>query len=149
MFKKILVAVDGSAASDQALANALEMAKEQRAKVRLVSVADVTPPAAIDPTYIDFADYDRAARAVADVALRHAVSKAKAAKVSIEHTTRETHGHDISSEIVAEAEDWGADLVVLGTHGRTGIARLLLGSVAEGVARHAKTAVLLVRATAA
>lgn len=148
MFKKILVAVDGSPASDRALSTALGVAKEGRSAVRLVSVADVMPPAAIDPTFVDFGEYDKGARAVARAAIHHAESKAKVARVAAEGTVRKTLAHDISGEIVQEARRWGADLIVLGTHGRTGLARLFLGSVAEGVARHAPTAVLLVRLAA-
>ncbi len=53
-----------------------------------------------------------------------------------------------SREIAAEAEEWGADLLVLGTHGRTGAARVLLGSVAEGVLRAARCSVLVIPASA-
>jgi nucleotide-binding universal stress UspA family protein len=149
MFKRILVAIDGSAPSDKALATALQIAKEQRAEVRLVSVADTMPPAAIDPTYIDYGEYDKAARTVAGEAIRRAETRARSAGVKAAGTVRETLVHDVSAEIVTEAKRWRADLIVLGTHGRTGIARFFLGSVAEGVARHAPTAVLLVRAAAA
>jgi len=51
----------------------------------------------------------------------------------------------VADLIAAEAEDWPADLIVVGTHGRQGVRRLLLGSVAESVARVASTPVLLVR----
>lgn len=149
MFKKILVAIDGSPASANALDTALELAKQARGDVRLVSVADVTPPATVEPSYIDFGEYDKAVRAVARDALRKGERRANAAKVKADSVIRETLGRDVSGEIVAEAQRWHADLIVLGTHGRTGLARLLLGSVAEAVSRHAPTAVLLVRQGAA
>lgn len=145
LFKRILVAVDGSAPSEKALATALDLAEESGAQLRLVSVADVTPPATVEPMYIDFGDYDKAVRAVARDAVRKAETRAQTAKIKADSVIRETLSHDVSGEIVAEAKSWRADLIVLGTHGRTGVARLLLGSVAEGVARHAPTAVLLVR----
>ena len=145
MFKRILVAVDGSASSEKALATALDLAEERGAQLRLVSVADVTPPATVEPMYIDFGEYDKAVRAVARDAIRKAEARVRATKLTADSTVRETLSHDVSGEIVAEAKSWRADLIVLGTHGRTGVARLFLGSVAEGVARHAPTAVLLVR----
>ena len=149
MFKRILVAVDGSAASDKALETALELARERRAEVRLVSVADVTPPATVEPMYIDYGEYDKGVRSVARDAIRKAERRAAALKLKVDGTVRETLTRDVSGEILAEAQRWRADLIVLGTHGRTGIARLFLGSVAEGVARHASTAVLLVRSSGA
>src|ERR1035437_3886611 len=54
---------------------------------------------------------------------------------------------DIRERIIDAAEDWGADLIVVGSHGRSGIPRFLLGSVAEFVARHAKCSVEIVRTT--
>ena len=55
---------------------------------------------------------------------------------------------DIREKIIDAAEEWGADLIVVGSHGRSGIPRFLLGSVAEFVARHAKCSVEIVRASA-
>jgi len=55
------------------------------------------------------------------------------------------HSWRVSDAIVEEARRWGADLIVTGTHGRRGLDRLLLGSVAEGVARASPVSVLLVR----
>ncbi len=58
----------------------------------------------------------------------------------------EAHGERIASVIDNEASHWRADLIVIGTHGRSGMNRLLLGSVAEGVVRGTSVPVLLVRA---
>jgi nucleotide-binding universal stress UspA family protein len=58
----------------------------------------------------------------------------------------ETEGKRVASVIDDDAKRWPADLIVIGTHGRSGISRLLLGSVAEGVVRGASVPVLLVRA---
>jgi nucleotide-binding universal stress UspA family protein len=55
---------------------------------------------------------------------------------------------DPAGEILAESARWGADLIVMGTHGRHGLAHLILGSVAEGVLRRATVPVLLVRPAA-
>ena len=65
--------------------------------------------------------------------------------ITVETKLVETYGGRIGSLISEEAQKWNADLLVVGTHGRKGIAHLLMGSVAEGVARAASIPVLLVR----
>ena len=65
---------------------------------------------------------------------------------TVETALLEASGERIASVIEGEARHWQADLIVIGTHGRSGLSRLLLGSVAEGVARSAPVPVLLVRA---
>jgi nucleotide-binding universal stress UspA family protein len=150
MYKRILVAVDGSKTSDVALAEALKLGKEQHADLRLLHVADVTPPAAIDSvagqsSYIDYDLFrDATLKAGRDV-LRRAESVARAAGLAVESGVVEASAHDISGSIVGDASRWRADLVVIGTHGRSGLERLFLGSVAESVARHAPVPVLLVK----
>lgn len=145
MYRRILVAVDGSRPSNKALAAALKLAKQQRARLRVVHVADVLPPGGMEPAYIDVDTYrDSALTAGRDV-IRRAEARARAARVRVESALVETVGHDVSSAVVEQARRWRADLVVLGTHGRTGLARLFMGSVAEGVVRHASAAVLLIR----
>jgi nucleotide-binding universal stress UspA family protein len=150
MYKRILVCVDGSKTSDVALAEGLKLAKEQRADLRLLHVADVTPPAAIDSiaghsSYIDYDLFrDATLNAGRDV-VRRAESVARAAGQGVESAVIEASAHDISASIVDDASRWRADLVVIGTHGRSGLERLVLGSVAESVARHAPVPVLLVK----
>jgi len=79
--------------------------------------------------------------------LERFVEQVKAAGLSTESRLIELRdlGETVAGSIVSEAEAWGADLIVLGTHGRRGWRRLLLGSTAEEVARMAKTPVLLIR----
>lgn len=145
MFKRILVAVDGSGPSNDALAAALKLAKEQRAAVRIVHIADVLPPAMVTEAYIDVDVYRDSALAAGREIIQAAQARARAAKVRVTAEIMETLVHDASDAIIAEARRARADLIVLGTHGRTGLARLFLGSVAEGVVRHATGAVLLIR----
>lgn len=145
MFKRILVAVDGSTPSDRALAAGLQLAKEQHAKLCVVHVADVLPPASVEPTYMYLDSYRDAILAGGRAMIRSAASQAKRARVPAETMLIESVTHDPSGEIVAEAKRWRADLITLGTHGRTGLVRVFLGSVAEGVVRHAPAAVLLIR----
>jgi nucleotide-binding universal stress UspA family protein len=58
----------------------------------------------------------------------------------------EADGESVAGVIIAEAQRWSADLIVIGTHGRTGFNRLLFGSVAEGVLRTSPVPILLIRA---
>lgn len=145
MFRRILVAVDGSGPSNQALSAALILAKEQHATLRIVHVADVLPPATVNSGYIDVDMYRDSALAAGRDIMRRAQARARAAKVRATAAIVETLVHDVSDAILADARRSRADLIVLGTHGRTGLARLFLGSVAEGVVRHARGAVLLIR----
>lgn len=150
MYKRILVPVDGSAPSRQAIATALTLAKEIRAKVRILNVADVLPPPALDaPASIDVDAYRGAMIAAGRAILEDATGRARRARIAVETRLVETVGRDVSGTISDEARRWRADLIVVGSHGRSGLARVFLGSVAEGVARHAPCAVLLVRAAAA
>jgi len=145
MFRRILVAVDGSRPSSEALRTALTLAKERRATVRILHVADVLPPATVNGAYIDVDMYRDSALASGRDIMRRAQARARAAKVPVTSAIVETLVHDVSDAILADARRSRADLIVLGTHGRTGLARLFLGSVAEGVVRHASGAVLLIR----
>ncbi len=145
MFRRILVGVDGSGPSSAGLTAALRLAREQDAKVRVVHVADTVPPAGIEDTYIWLDGYREGALAAGRQVIRRAEARARAERVRTEAAVVETLVHDTSGAIVEEAARWRADLVALGTHGRSGLARVVLGSVAEDVARHATTAVLLVK----
>ncbi|MBI3343772.1 MAG: universal stress protein [Gammaproteobacteria bacterium] len=145
MFGHILVAVDGSATSDLALQQAIRLAKEQRSELRVVHVVDEV--SLNWPEGGDFAEvqetFRKSGRKIlekADAEMRKAAMTAETKLLEIE-----TFGHRVADMIAAEAEAWPADLIVIGTHGRRGVRRLLLGSVAEGVARLASKPVLLIR----
>ncbi|HET7877050.1 MAG TPA: universal stress protein, partial [Methylomirabilota bacterium] len=72
-------------------------------------------------------------------------ARAREAGVAVEPALLESDGRRVAAVVVDEARWWEADLIVVGTHGRRGLDRLLLGSVAEGVVRAAPVTVLLVR----
>ncbi len=133
MFRNILVAVDGSSISDLALHEVLPFARHLQASLRVVHVGT--------------ARADRTADA-GDGILGRAAADAGQAGVPIETRFLEAAAQSraIADAISTEAAAWPAELVVVGTHGRSGLSRLLLGSVAEAVVRTAKTPVLLVRA---
>jgi nucleotide-binding universal stress UspA family protein len=142
MFRRILVAVDGSDTSNRALLAAIELARESHAELRLVHVLD---------------DIALARAGAADAALRHqirqegrcvlerALAIAEADDVEAATELLERPGARLGEVVAAHAREWPADLVVIGTHGRRGAARLLLGSGAEQVLRLSPVPVLIVR----
>lgn len=146
MFKRILVAVDGSQTSDRALQEAIELAQVLQGQLRIVHAVDIVSiymgAEFVDPTAIS----DAIIQSGQDI-LSKAAAVARQAQIPVE--TRliviDSLGHRIPEMIAADAEAWPADLIVIGTHGRRGINRLLLGSVAEGVLRVATKQVLLIR----
>jgi nucleotide-binding universal stress UspA family protein len=145
MFKRILVAVDGSRTAGLALQEAFKLARELRAQLRVVYV--VSEVSLNWPEGGDFnavmETFRKSGRKIldkADAELRNAGMTAETRMLEIE-----TLGHSVADMIAAEADAWPADLIVIGTHGRRGVNRLLLGSVAESVARVAAKPVLLIR----
>lgn len=146
MYRHILVAVDGSPTSDRALTEALALAREQRAVLRLVHVIDTMPPIA-GLELIDVEGFRKAIQESGEQVLERARAQVAAAGLGVDTRLIDltTTGTRIATQIVAEAKNWPADLIVLGTHGRRGLDHLLLGSVAEGVTRIAGTPLLLIR----
>ncbi|WP_420996021.1 universal stress protein [Cupriavidus sp. 30B13] len=149
-YKKIVVAVDGSATSDLALTEAIRLAVGGEAQVLALYVVDnsqmLFDAAYYDPTPIQQALTESGERALAAAARRLEAEKVKyEARLVNEPTTV----GDIAASINEAAAAWGADVIVIGTHGRRGVRRLVLGSVAESVIRQASVPVLLVRGQAA
>lgn len=146
MFKRILVAVDGSQTAEQALQEAIKLAKEFGAQLRIVHVVDVVNlNLGVEfPNPVEILD---AMTKSGQEILRKAEAVARAAGIVVETKLIEidTLGHRIPEMIAADAEAWPADLVVICTHGRRGLSHLFLGSVAEGVVRVATKPVLLIR----
>lgn len=145
MYKRILVAVDGSEIAREALIEAIGLAHDPDAMLRIVYVLE-EPALNLEPGF----DYDRlhkTLRSDGEGILAAAQSVAAKAGRNAETGLIETppFGARPSDTIVAEARRWHADVIVLGTHGRRGLHRLLLGSVAEGVVRTSTVPVLLVR----
>ena len=147
MYSKILVAVDGSEASLHALEHASELAPDVSATLRIIHVVDLDwlplgPELAIDIEAVSAARRGTGEKilAAAGETARQAGLVAEVALVETETPTQHV------AEVIAQAASrWPADVVVLGTHGRRGFERMLLGSVAEGVARRSSVPVLLIR----
>lgn len=144
MIRRILYASDFSSASRPAFAKALELAKANRAELIVTHVLAPTMPPLVDG-YISpkaYAEIEAAARREVRKRLAALVTKAKRAGVRARALLLEGLPAD---RIVRAARSQGADLVVIGTHGRTGFSRLVLGSVASRVISQARCAVLTVR----
>lgn len=144
MYKRILVPVDGSETCDKALASALQLAKEGQGRVHLVHVLDEL---AYLTGYEYSADLLQVARDFAQKVLVDAAEKARAAGVPCDTKLMELPGGRLGELVAGEARDWDADLVVVGTHGRRGVSRVLLGSGAEQVLRLSPVPVLAVRSS--
>jgi nucleotide-binding universal stress UspA family protein len=142
-FQRILVPVDGSETSNKALVAALQIARDDGGQVHLVIALDET-------AYIGGYDYAgnliEIARKSAAKTLDDALAIAKAAGVPSDTRLIDVPGRRLGEIVADEARAWKADLVVVGTHGRRGIGRVLLGSGAEQIIRLAPTPVLVIRA---
>lgn len=143
LFKKILVPIDGSDTADKAMRMALDMARESLASVRFMHVID-------DDRYFSSYEFSADLRTYAfDNAkklLQNAMDAAAALGVNADTQLINKPGQRLGENVADEAQNWGADLVVVGTHGRRGLGRVLLGSGAEQVVRLSPVPVLMVRA---
>jgi nucleotide-binding universal stress UspA family protein len=143
MYKRILVPVDGSPASDQGLAEAIELARQLKARLRLVHVVEPWVMATAETgTIHQVAETIRSAGAEV---LKDCEKRATNAGLEVDAELVETIGGSAGDVIVKNAKEANVDLVVCGTHGRRGIRRLLMGSDAEYIVRNAPVPVLLVR----
>lgn len=145
MYQRILVPLDGSATARSGLAEAVLLGKSLGARLRVIhalSDAFLNPP---ELHGIRAPDFQQELRSEAQSSLDAAAIAARDAGIEVETAVIEHHNNHIGDVIIKEAERWRADLIAMGTHGRHGIARTLLGSVAEHVVRHTPVPVLLVR----
>ena len=147
MYRRILVPIDGSSTARLGLEHALRLARDQDALVRVLNVLDDTYmlPAIDAYPLSDIGFRLEAGKAAGEKMLAEAVGLAREQHVSAEKVMLECKGRPVSDVILAHARAWGADIIVMGTHGRRGFNRLLLGSDAERVLRETKVPLLLVR----
>jgi nucleotide-binding universal stress UspA family protein len=142
MYKRILVAVDGSPTSNKALTAALRMARDSGGKVLLVHSLD-------ELVYLSGFEYSgeviTIARENAAKVLDDAMAIATAAGVPTDRKLVDQPGQRLGQTVSEAATAWDADLIVVGTHGRRGIGRVLMGSGAEQVIRMAPVPVLVIR----
>jgi nucleotide-binding universal stress UspA family protein len=142
MYSRILVPVDGSATSNKALVVALQIARDGGGRVRLVHALD-------ELVYLSGYEYSpdaiNMAREQARRVLGDAMAIAQSAGIPAEQELIETPRMRLGDSVARQAREWNADLIVVGTHGRRGVGRVLLGSGAEQIIRCAPVPVLVIR----
>jgi nucleotide-binding universal stress UspA family protein len=142
-FQKVLCPTDFSGPSEAGIAAALELGRHFGATLHLVHVVAALPAPAPDINYsFRVPEYEAALHALARERLEQTAARLRAVGVSVEFTIG--HG-DAGREITRIAAEWGADVIVIATHGETGWRHALFGSVAERVVQHGACPVLTVR----
>lgn len=145
MYQRILVGIDGSETSLRGLDEAVHLAKATGARLLLVHVLNTL---ILESEIASTAYYQALAdsiRALGRKVVEDAAVVTHEAGISFEQKMVEKIGAHAWQEIVTQAKDWKADLIVIGTHGRRGLKRLVMGSDAELVLRHSPVPVLMVR----
>lgn len=146
MFKHILLATDGSAVSEHAAKVAVELAHAHGAKLTALYVIDPYPYLGIgEANPYGFQAYMAAAKQQAASAHAKIESLCKLTDANMAWEARVAEDVGAASGIVQTARTEGADLIVIGSHGRSGIVRLMLGSVANRVVAESPVPVLVVR----
>jgi nucleotide-binding universal stress UspA family protein len=145
IFRKIMVATDGSELVKKAVDTAIEISKLGQTKLYAVHVIPLgdfysSMPLSIDAEWIK--DMEEHLRIESKEAIAYVENAGRAADVEIESVILEGNP---AIEIVDFAEKNDIELIVMGTHGKTGIQRFMIGSVAENVVRHSKNSVLVVK----
>ena len=136
-FNKILCPVDFDDNSMNALTLAIDLARQNNAKIYLLHVVPPMDPLSVSAPIVFARDQERARAELEKVAGKYLSG--------VDHEVVQRVGH-AAAEIVAAIGAVGADLVVMATHGRKGVSHLVLGSVAEKVVRESLCPVLTVRA---
>ena len=126
MYKRVLIPVDGSEIADRALDEAIKLTKGHTVDMKIVFIGGD----------------DETSRAVIDLAMTRAGNAGLHPESSL---LGKFETEEIAEVILQEAKAWAADLIVMGTHGRRGVAHMFLGSVTEGVIRAAFVPVLVIR----
>ncbi len=141
-YKKIIVAVDFSESSKDVAARALDIADKNGAEITLLHAVEYLSPLSFGEELIPSPDWLLVEKQLVKQAEKSLLTFAK--KVGMDEATRLVPSGSPSNEIVESAKQQGADLIVVGAHGRRGLQRLL-GSTANSVIRHATCDVLAVR----
>lgn len=151
MFSQVLVAIDGSPTGNRGLKAAIGLASNQKAALTIMHVVDDLKSVSYvgDMGYVPAGYVDKLLddlRASGRRALTRAEAAARAGGVDAKTLLVESRGGSIADAILAQARKLRADVIVLGTHGRRGLRRVVMGSDAEAVLRESRVPVLLVRA---
>jgi nucleotide-binding universal stress UspA family protein len=147
MYQRILVPVDGSPTAGRGLAEAMHLARLTGGCLRLLHVVDELSVSLGGAAAFTAAAPDTFTllRDAGLEILATARARVEAEGLAVDTVLDDTLGGRIADRVLAQARQWPAELIVIGTHGRRGVGRLLLGSDAEQVLRQAAVPVLLVR----
>ncbi len=147
MYQLILVPIDGSATSDRGLEEAIKLGKLTGAKLRLIHVVDELS-FALSTGYggAYMGDILGALRDAGGEILSKGQAQVHARGLEVDTVLNDSFSGRVCDLVLAQVASWGADLIVLGTHGRRGVGRLFMGSDAEDIVRSATIPVLLLRA---
>jgi nucleotide-binding universal stress UspA family protein len=150
VFRRILVPIDGSPPSNRGLEEAIALAKNQGARLCLLHVIDelLMMPAFDASMYVPESyrrEFIKTLQEEGRKLLANAAATARRRDINAEPVMLQTVGHRVADLVIKQAKKWRADVIVLGTHGRRGVARVLMGSDAEMVVRESPVPVLLVR----
>jgi nucleotide-binding universal stress UspA family protein len=144
MFKHILLATDGSPSAEHAAKKAMDLARVHGARVTAAYVVDPYPYMGIgEANPVGFQAYMNAAQEASTKAFTHLADLAAAAGVQLQ--VRLVENMQAARGIVELADEAAADLIVIGSHGRSGIQKLVLGSVAGKVVAQSSRPVLVIR----
>jgi nucleotide-binding universal stress UspA family protein len=145
MYSRILVPVDGSETAKRGLDEAVKLAKALGGQLRLVHIVDesalaLNPEAGVAAAPL-VEDFEEGGKQI----IEEARALVAAQGLQAETALHENFTGRVADKILDEARAWGAQLIVMGTHGRRGIRHAVLGSDAESVVRGSTAPVLLVR----
>lgn len=145
MFKHILIATDGSEVAQKAVGQGLALARALEAKALVVTVSEPWTAVMSGEMVVAFPidEYEKGAAANAATVLASAIEIAR--KLGISCETFHVRDHYPAEGIIETAKSRGCDLIVMGSHGRRGLSRLLLGSQANTVVTHSAVPVLICR----
>jgi nucleotide-binding universal stress UspA family protein len=144
MYQNILVPVDGSATAERALREAIQLARVLSSRIRVIHVVNGAPWIAHGAPGVT-EEFVTQLRSTGESIIHEAKVAVRSAGVEVDDRLIEAIGEQAGDIVVAEANEWPAELIVCGTHGRRGLKRLLMGSDAEHIVRHSPAPVLLVR----
>lgn len=145
MYQRILVPIDGSETAERGLMEAIHLAQLTKSTLRLLNMTSDFALMVEMSGGIDFEQYRKDLNQFGNTLLEKASKLAAEHGVVSETLVRELRGTRVSQAIVDEARDSRCDLIVMGSHGRRGFNRAVLGSDAEAVLRASPVPVLIVR----
>lgn len=146
MYRRILVALDGSETSIRALTASLNLARQGGGRVRMVHVVEeLAYLGGFDPYGASSGELIKVIRENGAKILANGMAAAESAGVEADTVLYDNFGERLPEAIADAARQWNADLIVVGTHGRRGMGRVLMGSGAEQIIRLSPVPVLVIR----